>query len=322
VFEGVKSAQKRILDPEYRKFSMNNFDAYKPFDIPTFQKNLYGSKGETYMMSTIPNVVTKNGINIGTRVTEFDPKSFDSVKQFAKSNLMIDRGFREAMSAVATDKNEFDRLNRVYNKYAGKNIENLEDIATAFSISIAPSKIEAIDKGQNVWVSAAARAAYSPSDSIDPIPSLENIYNSGLTTSTGGDPFYGAKSFVSADEANQAMSQLPYGTRQVSLPEAYLDDLKKSVGGYDIVPQITFMAPDKSIYLGWKTSKEGELNIQMIPQSKVIIDFANSLKKQGVKAGSIPQPRASQPRTSQPQAEPAKRKSLADRMKEAQNKGK
>jgi len=308
VFEGVKGAQKRILDPEYRKFSMSNFDAYKPFDIATFQKNLYGSKGETYMVSTIPNVVTRNGINIGTKVTEFDPKSFDSVKQFAKSNLMINRGFLEAMSAVATDKNEFDRLNKVYNKYAGKNIENLEDIATAFSISIAPSKIEAIDKGQNAWFSAAARAAYSPTQSVDPNPSLENIYDTGLTTSTGGEPYYGGQSIVSADEANQAMSQLPYGTRQVSLPEAYLDDLKIKVGDLQITPQITFMAPDKSIYLGWKRSPVEKLNIQRIAQSKVIIDFANSLKKQGVQAGSIPQPRASQPKSPKPPAPEKKEK--------------
>lgn len=183
-FDDLKANEQPVMSPNFRPFDAAKFDAYEPFDAAKYTKDVYA--GDRYLSKKDVNIRQLGGKDILKEEISFDPKNLQAIQTIATTNYQNNKGFKTHVDEIAKDTNELKELNSLFSKYTQRNIQNLDDVATALTISLSPYKLQDKATGTNVYYAAGAR------DSGDNTQ-LSNQIDSFIKDLRSGESFGGAE---------------------------------------------------------------------------------------------------------------------------------
>lgn len=153
-YDDLQYNELPVLNKNFKAWDASTFDAYEPFDAAKYTKDVYA--GDRYLSKKDVNIRQLGGKDILKEEISFDPKNLKAVQTIAATNYKNNKGFKTHVDEIAKDPNELKELNSLFSKYAQRNIQNLDDVATALTISLSPYKLQ--DKAStNVYYAAGAR---------------------------------------------------------------------------------------------------------------------------------------------------------------------
>jgi hypothetical protein len=266
-FEDLKANEAPVLSKGYKPFDAATFDAYEPFNAEKFSK---GIGWKDYLSTKVAGVKTIKGQDVVTEVTSYDPKNNDSILTIAKTNYNNNKGFRTQVDEIAKDTTatELKALNPIFKKYFNRDISNIDDVATAFTISLSPYKTEDKEK-VNPYYTAGARP---PQTEFNPDAYVGSIYQSGLPLNESNVKNVLSKNkSLSALQQKRVLTEYPNTKLIAALPQELASIYVEKVGRGTYKPDIILMRNDnQNLVLGFEDN--GELSFQEIPRNVVIAD--------------------------------------------------
>ena len=267
-FEDLKANEAPVLSKEHRPFDAATFDAYKPFSAEEYSK---GIDWKEYLSTKVAGVKTIKGQDVVTEVTSYDPANNNSMLTIAKTNYNNNKGFKKQVDEIVKDPTatELKALNPIFKKYFNKDISNIEDVATALTISLSPYKT--VDKEKvNPYYTAGARES-NQQGSFNPDVYVGSMLKSGLPLNESNIKDILSQTDVNPLEANTILTKYPNSVVIAALPEQLASKYVQKVGKGTYYPDIILMdKTNQNIILGF--SDNGKLNFQVKPRNVVIAD--------------------------------------------------
>ena len=264
-YEDIKANEAPVMSEQYRPFDAATFDAYEPFSAEKFSK---GIGWDNYLSKKDISVRQIKGKDILKEEISFDPTNMKSIETISKTNYDNNKGFRTHIEEIAKNPTELQSLNPIFYKYKGKNIETIDDVATAFTISLSPYKLQDKQVGTNVYYSAGAK---TPTTEFNPEVYVGSMLQSGLPLNESNVKDILSQTDVSPLESNTVLTKYPNSVVIAALPQELASKYVQKVGKGTYYPDIILMdKTNQNIILGFENN--GKLNFQVKPRNVVIAD--------------------------------------------------
>jgi hypothetical protein len=266
-FNNLQANEAPVLSKGFKSWDAATFDAYEPFNAEKFSK---GIGWKDYLSTKVAGIKTIKGQDVVTEVTSYDPKNNDSILTIAKTNYNNNKGFRTQVDEIAKDPTatELKALNPIFKKYFNRDISNIDDVATAFTISLSPYKTEDVEK-TNPYYTAGARP---PQTEFNPEVYVGSIYQSGLPLNESNVKNVLSKNkSLSALQQKRVLTEYPNTKLIAALPQELASIYVEKVGRGTYKPDIILMRNDnQNLVLGFEDN--GELSFQEIPRNVILAD--------------------------------------------------
>ena len=139
VADAIYNNELSMGDPMFQAFDPVNFDAYDKNDATKYANSIYS---KIKLSESKPKRIYNpefNEVSYET-VNDISNKSFGQIENLVASELQRNRGLVDDVKSLARDKNELNKLAKLYQDFSGKkmNPNSLQDVATAYTISLKP----------------------------------------------------------------------------------------------------------------------------------------------------------------------------------------
>jgi hypothetical protein len=266
-FNNLQANEAPVLSKGFKSWDAATFDAYEPFNAEKYTQQVY--KGDRYLSKKDINVRQLKGKDILKEEISFDPANMRAIETISKTNYDNNKGFRTQVEEISKNPTELQSLNPIFYKYKGKNIETLDDVATAFTISLSPYKLQDKPMGTNVYYAAGAREQPS---SFNPDAYVGSMLQSGLPLNESNIKDILSQTDVNPLEANTILTKYPNSVLIAALPEQLASKyVETGRRGTTYKPDIILMdKTNQNIILGFENN--GKLNFQVKPRNVLIAD--------------------------------------------------
>jgi len=268
-FNDLQANEAPVLSKGFKSWDASTFDAYEPFNAEKYTQQVY--KGDRYLSKKDISVRQLKGKDILKEEISFDPANMQAIETISKTNYDNNKGFRTQVEEISKNPTELQSLNPIFYKYKGKNIETLDDVATAFTISLSPYKLQDKTTGTNVYYAAGARES-SQQPSFNPDVYVGSIYKSGLPLNESNVKNVLSKNkSLSALQQKRVLTEYPNTKLIAALPQELASIYVEKVGRGTYKPDIILMRNDnQNLVLGFEDN--GELSFQEIPRNVILAD--------------------------------------------------
>lgn len=267
-FNNLQANEAPVLSKGFKSWDASTFDAYEPFNAEKYTQQVY--KGDRYLSKKDISVRQLKGKDILKEEISFDPANMQAIETISKTNYDNNKGFRTQIEEISKNPTELQSLNPIFYKYKGKNIETLDDVATAFTISLSPYKLQDKTTGTNVYYAAGARES-NQQPSFNPDVYVGSMLQSGLPLNESNVKDMLSQTDVNPLEVKNVLTKYPNSVVISALPEQLASKYVQKVGKGTYKPDIILMdKTNQNIILGF--SDNGKLNFQVIPRNVVIAD--------------------------------------------------
>jgi hypothetical protein len=157
VLDALERNKLSIADPNHVGFDPLSFDAYDKHDENKFKQAVYSNikPSESEPKPIFDKI--KNKIYYET-INDINKNALGEIESSVGSELQKDRGLVDRITQIARNPNKLNELAQVYKDFSGKqmNPSSLQDVATAYAISLKPS---AVSKYTNPEATEASKLA-------------------------------------------------------------------------------------------------------------------------------------------------------------------